>query len=379
MQISSRLTQLFDSTGPFATVYLDATRGTDDSPDVTGLRWRAARESLAASGADAATLDALEPAAVGPTGVGGPHGRMLVGAGGQVLFSGLLPAPPRRELQIWAPLPHLMPYLAESAPRIAHVVVIADRSGADVLTVPADAAQSGVPGRREAVEGSAQHPLHATGRDDWGERHFQNRVHNAWDANARDVAERVAHDAREIRAELVIVAGEDRARALLRDDLPGALPAGVRIEDISEGGRAAGASSEALAEAVTGMLLQERLRRTGEVLDRLGAGRSHGLAVDGLAAVVGALEQAAVDTAVLADDPSSTTTAWIGPEPLQLAGDAQTLRDLGVADPVKVRFDAALVRALAGSDAAVVTVSPESVTLSDGIAATLRFPAAPTG
>ena len=51
-----------------------------------------------------------------------------------------------------------------------------------------------------------------------------------------------------------------------------------------------------------------------------------------------------------------------------------TARAGGVADPVRDRLDAALVRAAAGTDAAVVTLAPGQLDVPDGDGATLRYP-----
>jgi hypothetical protein len=80
-----------------------------------------------------------------------------------------------------------------------------------------------------------------------------------------------------------------------------------------------------------------------------------------------------VDTLVLAEDPSSTLHAWIGPQPLQLALVEDELAAMGVTAPQRDRLDAAFVRALAGSDASLLAVPPGDVALPDGIAALLRY------
>ncbi|HEX8628120.1 MAG TPA: peptide chain release factor 1, partial [Catenuloplanes sp.] len=93
----------------------------------------------------------------------------------------------------------------------------------------------------------------------------------------------------------------------------------------------------------------------------------------GLAAVVSALQRAQVDTVLLVDDPSSTDTLWIGPAPMQVATSADELRAMGVEDPVEVRADAALLRAVAGTDAALVLVGPGEAPLPHGVGAVLRY------
>ena len=53
--------------------------------------------------------------------------------------------------------------------------------------------------------------------------------------------------------------------------------------------------------------------------------------------------------------------------------DDHVLREAGVKEPVKVRADAALVRAVAGTGAQLFLVTPEQVELDHGIGAVLRY------
>jgi hypothetical protein len=89
---------------------------------------------------------------------------------------------------------------------------------------------------------------------------------------------------------------------------------------------------------------------------------------------VGALRAAAVETLLIVDDPSSNAMGWIGPEPGHIALSAEELTELGVREPVQDRLDAALVRAAAGTDAAIVTLVPGQLELTHGLGATLRYP-----
>jgi len=303
---------------------------------------------------------------------------VLVGAGGEALLSAALPRAPIRSQARWAPLPHLMPYLAQLGPAIAHVVVVADRAGADVSAATAATAAAELPTAHAQVEGSHDHPLHKTPSVDWSERHFQQYVENNWAANAKEVAAAVAGLATRVRATLVILAGDARARALLRADLPQVLPSDVEIVEVSEGSRDRGLGQSELVDAVHGVLLQRDLREREHALERLREGHGHGLAVQGLDPVLDALRRAQVDTLVLVDEPSSPLSAWVGPEPTQLGRDADELHDLGVASPERDRLDAAMVRALAGTSASLVTVPPDDLSLPDGVAALLRYADAST-
>ena len=53
------LRPLYDSCGDYVSAYLDTGRAHEDARHAIDLRWRAARELLAAAGADPATPDAV--------------------------------------------------------------------------------------------------------------------------------------------------------------------------------------------------------------------------------------------------------------------------------------------------------------------------------
>jgi hypothetical protein len=228
------------------------------------------------------------------------------------------------------------------------------------------------PERAEQVAGSATHPLHRTATADWSEKHFQARVENRWEENAKDVAEAVAAHLAESAAKLVVIGGDVRARHLIADAL-GEHP-GVTIRTVEEGGRATGSSAQALERAVRDQVLHEVWRQRREVLEHLSQnlGRAE-YAVAGLSSVVQALRMSQVDTVVLSDDPSSTLTAWVGPGATDFGLDDAEAADLGVQSPAHDRFDAALVRAVVSTGARLVVTPGAHDYLPDGIGALLRY------
>jgi hypothetical protein len=365
--VAHELGAVYAHHGPFATVYLDATRSTETGAREVELRWRALRTELADHGATDTDLAALDTA-VAEHQPSGRTGLVLVAADGELVFADTLPRPPRRELAASAPLPHLMPYLAQRGGRVPYLVVVADREGADIAAPP----WSDEPAT--TVQGSTRFPVHKTGHDDWSELHFQHRVENAWEANAREAADAVIARAASDATELVVLAGDSRARALLQEQLRSGLRSGAEVVQVEGGGRADGASAEALTNAVQDALLHYVWRQRRKLLEHLqqNLGRAE-FAVAGVGPVVDAVRRAAVETVVVSDDPSSTLRAYIGPEPVQIGLTGEVLHDLGVAQPKCDRFDAALVRAVVGTGAHLVTTPNAHEYLPDGIGALLRY------
>lgn len=368
------ISSVYEHDGPFVTAYFDATRASENGAREVELRWRQLRQDLAGRGAAEPDLAAIDSALTEHLEVGGRHGRVVVAALGEVLLNEVLAEPPARPRADVGPVPDLAPFAAARSTGTPYVLVVADHAGADLVGVPAEFAAAGIRPGANSVEGSRPYPIHKTGRDEWDERHFQNRVDNSWATNARDVAAEVRQQAQEVGAEMVVLAGDPRARSLLHEDVPAVLDPSVEVVEIEAGARADGASEESLDTAVRQVLLQHSWRRRREVLEHLqqNLGRER-YAVAGVPGVVEAVRRAQVDTVVLSDDPGSTLTAWIGPEPLQVGLSVADLKAMGVDEPEQVRFDAALLRAVVGSGADVLVTPNAHDYVEDGIAALLRY------
>jgi hypothetical protein len=95
------LSELTETPGPYATVYLDTSHDTPGADRELELRWAGHRTELAGHGADEPTLAALDRAVAGADPAVGRGGRVLVAAGGRILFDRALPEPPGRPAATW--------------------------------------------------------------------------------------------------------------------------------------------------------------------------------------------------------------------------------------------------------------------------------------
>jgi hypothetical protein len=145
------------------------------------------------------------------------------------------------------------------------------------------------------------------------------------------------------------------------------------------------ADSPAMTEAADRALSEWAGRRARERFEDWRARLAHGLGVEGLARTMTAFRDGQVSDLFVADDPTSTAPAWIGPAGYDLAASADELLELDVPGPVADRADAALVRAVVHTDAELHFLPADLVETGDpaacggiarprdGVCATLRF------
>ncbi|MFF5180432.1 Vms1/Ankzf1 family peptidyl-tRNA hydrolase [Micromonospora sp. NPDC000316] len=363
MQLSF-LRPLYDRPGPWCSVYLDASADTEDAHPALDLRWRALERSLAEQGADEASIAALDRVIRGHDPMAGDYGLAVFASHGRVVLSEYLSAPPLRDLASFGPLPHVMPLLAQRGEQVAWVRVLADRAGADAIAISA----GGVP-RRAQVASRDSFPLRRVHPGGWSQSHYQRAAMEAWHHNAGDVTAATVELAEKVGAEVVVVAGDIRATGMIAAQMP------ERWQDVmvrtDAGSRAAGADQTLLDDLTVQTIAEVADQRITAALDKFGVQEDVGAGLD---AVVSALQRNQVDTMLIVDDPSANGELWIGSEPTEIAVDPGQLAAMSVGNPQRVRADAALVRALVGTDAALTVLGPdEAPDLTDGVGAVLRY------
>ena len=361
MQLSF-LRPLYDRPGPWCSVYLDASRDTHDSRPALDLRWRALKGQLLEQGADSASIDAVEQVVRRHDPMAGDYGLAVFASRGRVVLTEYLSAPPLKDLATWSALPHTMPLVAQRGEQVAWVRVLADRTGADAIAISA----GGVP-RRAHVQGRESYQLHRVKPGGWSQSRYQRAAMEAWHHNAGDVAAATAELAEKVDADVVVVAGDIRATGVIAAQLPERWQDALVRTDA--GARARGADPAAMDDLTVQTIAEVADQRITTALDRFGMQEDVGAGLD---AVVAALQRNQVDTMLIVDDPSADGQLWIGPEPTDIATDPAQLA--ATADPQRVRADAALLRALVGTDAELTVLAPEEAPeLTDGVGAVLRF------
>jgi stalled ribosome rescue protein Dom34 len=210
--------------------------------------------------------------------------------------------------------------------------------------------------------------VHKASLGGWSEARYQRSAEEAWAENAKQLAETVTAAAAQTGAELIVVAGDTRARSLLLEHLSTPLRESAVIVD-----REVDASSELLLEVAE----QTTQARTDEVtqsrLDDFRGKAARGKAAEGLAPTLAALRAGQASEVLIADDPSSTARAWVGPQPVDVAVSRHELTERGVRQTVEDRADAAVVRAATATGAELRFVPEGQQPPRGGIGALLRY------
>jgi len=368
------LRRLYDEIGEYVSVYLDTDRVHEgNNAEATQIRWHDARRELAAAGADETSLDAVGEL-VGDREEVAP-GRAMFARNGAVVFTGALDVPPRREIARFAPLPHLMPLLAQHRPPIPHVRVSATRTGGEIVAVggSGEAWRDWMSGR--------QWPVHKVKVGSWSQDKIQRRTEETWEENAKELAGEVITAADRIGARHVIISGDLRVRTMLLEHLTVPLRESASVVD-----KEVSADSSAMAGAADQALKDWADRDRRARFEEWGTYLAHDQAVQGLVPTLTALRNGQASEVFLADNPHSIATAWIGPGGADVGAAPEDLEIRGVRQATSDRADAAIVRAIATTEAELHFL-PEDLVLAgdpaarggiarplDGVGATLRFP-----
>ena len=300
-----RLRTVLDHAGPYLTLHLDVSRDSEDGAAQVEARWTTVRHELERRSASDELIAELERRVLENTHVPGEVRRTIVAAGDDVLLddvhAGHQPYP---EVVDVGELPDLAAWIDVEDQAYPFVLAVVDRIGGDV---EAYRAAGRAPVDQESVDGATLH-ITKVGVGGWAHKRFQQTAEDTWRENAEQVAEAVRSAAFGCGARAVLVAGEVRARAEVVKAIQ-ALDHGLgeRVIEIESGGRAEGASEEALWSEVNERLRALVAADDADVAGRLeeGRGRAEGVAtgVDEVLVALqkGQVEQLVVDLQALAE------------------------------------------------------------------------------
>jgi len=360
----TRIRPVLEKDGPFLTVHVEVGRGTEDAPQQSDARWTNLRHQLEHAAVPPALIDDIGERVRENTHAPGEARRTIVSAGDEVVFDDVqVGHSPRPETAETADLPDFSGWLAMADADLPFVLVVADREGADVevyraLTRPATG--------HETVQGDTLH-IRKVPQGDWRHKQYQQGTENTWHRNAEQVADAVRGLAGRNRPRAIMVAGDVRARTDIASMLESPVESpGTPVVQVEAGGRAEGASDDAMWAEIQVALAQINADDDRVLVDRLTEARGRGEgAATGLDEVVDALVQARVETLVLDLDAAREKSVRPGRhEGLPLPATAAKADELPA--------DRALVAAAALSGAQL-SVLPAQLSGGGGVAALLRW------
>lgn len=329
--------------GPFLSIAIPTPSRSDDAAHQLEIRWKNALSQISG---DAWTSD--EIAELEGLGRHLHHGEgaaivILHRRGGSTLVE-FIDEPVRETTVHEDPLPRLAPLIEARQRAIAHVVVQADRAGADLTAFDGGSVLAS-----ETVEGEREY-IHRGHPGGWSQRRFQQRAENTWEENARLVAGETADLARRVDAEMIVVSGEVRARSLLVDELDG-------MHDVPEVVGIESGAPEAIAEDVVRLVTDRVARWIRDLAERVREGAVHGRATTDADGTLAALGEGRVATLLVHDDVDAVDEVT----ETEIAGFPAGARIVDVAIAAALRSDADVV------------VVPQLAMMDGPLAAMLRW------
>ncbi|MEX0790829.1 MAG: Vms1/Ankzf1 family peptidyl-tRNA hydrolase [Actinomycetota bacterium] len=360
LPISKPSPELYEAAPPFATVYLATEGALRDAAGMVERRWKNLRKQLSDMGAQDGILRAIEELLEGSHSKG--ETLMAVATDQGVVYAAHLPELPQQDQAFVGSLPVLSPFVAATQDLLPHVVVAIDRVGADILAVlpEGDDIHRGVDGKELHVTRSAP--------GGWSQSRFQQRAENRWKANASQVVDELTLLVDETSPRLVVVSGDVRAVASLREQLPdrvAELFAEVQGDygNLDEVVVRASQLVTDLAHEDTERLLAELREEHGQQ-DRSATGPEDTLA----ALLIGKVETVFLDPAK-----TEGRTAWYGPDLAQAALFREVLESSGIDNPSEGELAEVFIRAATGTGAAVRITEGTSEIDPTGVGALLRY------
>jgi hypothetical protein len=360
---ASDLAELVDRPGPFLSVYLNTERNVENAAQRSEKRWRTVRRDLEERDVPAGILD--EIAALVPEAHLEGDGLAVIADAERILHVEHGPAFGPNDDAMWASAPRLLPIVRWRQSEPPYVVVMIDRTGADLFGF--------VRGLPDAIRGEVEgdhDEIRKVQAGGWSQRRYQQRAEDSWEQNAEKVAERVVRLAEDIRPVFVAVAGDVRAVQMLRDSLPKEVDELVHVVEKEIPRKLE--RDDPIPEHVWA-LVQQHVRESGErLLAKFEEERGQrDKAVEGVDATAKALGQAQVAMLLITEKEINRELSF-GPEPTLLAPTDQELKELGVDSPEQAQACDVLVRAALGTGASI-RVPDDDVGIEEGAGALLRW------
>ena len=332
------LRRLIDAEGPFVTVAIPTPSELDDAQHRFEIEWRNARREIETTQWHADDLSALDTLVATLPHNGGESFVVMRAADGTTIAE-FLDEPIREIVVVESVLPRLALIIEARQRALSHLVVEADRAGADLR-----AFDGGRVSETDQVEGDTEH-IHRGAPGGWSQRRFQQRAENTWERNADEVAAQIVEVSRHHEPEMIFIAGDVRAQNMVLESLP------ERERDMTS--LIAAGSPEGIADEVARMLSDHAARGVRDLVERLEQRVGTGTASTDVADILACLAEGRVEHLLVHDDGSEdpVTTESHGATP---AG--ARVVDAAIAAAIRTDADVTIVPRVAALDGPIAAL-----------------------
>jgi hypothetical protein len=360
---ASDLAELVRGPGPYLSLYLNTESHVENAAQRSEVRWKTVRSDLERQDVPEAVLDEIE--AIVPDAHLEGECLAVIADAERILHVEHGTALGPNDEATWDALPRVLPIVRWRQSDPPYVVVLTDRTGADLFAV--------VRGLPDVIRGEVEGEHDAIRKPKpggWSQRRYQRRAEDSWEQNAEQVAEEVTRLVDAIRPAFVAVAGDVRAVQLLEKSLPERV--GQLVHAIDKEIPRKLDPDDPIPDDVWA-LVHQHVREAGErLLAKFEEERGqHDKAVEGVDAAAKALSRAQVAVLLVAETEINRELSF-GPEPSLVGASAQDLKELGVDSPEQGKACEVLVRAALGTGAAL-RVLDDDAGIEDGVGALLRW------
>lgn len=260
-------------------------------------------------------------------------------------------------------VPHLYPLarLIENHPRYAAVLLDTNRAQIFIFEL----------GATERIETVTNSKTRRTSKGGWSQARYQRRADNVHVHHIKEVVETLDRLVREEELQHVVVAGDEGALSIFRDQLPKELAA--KLIDMTAWDRTAD-EAEVLASSLEALREKDAESDAERVEELIGAWRSGGLGVAGPESTLSAFQLGQVDELIIAAAPDALKTVQKLPDDAAPGAVVAETSAQGALDEQRLKLSDELVKRAHQTGARIRFIEDASL-LADvgGVGALLRF------
>ena len=293
------------------------------------------------------------------------NGLAIFASSGAKLFEAVqVDAPVEQHWLFIGSVPHLYPLarLVETYPRYAAVILDTNKAQIFVFGL----------GSIERAERVTNPKTRRTSKGGWSQARYQRRADNVHEQHIKEVVETLDKLVREEQLQHIVIAGEEVALNILRNELPKQL--NEKLVDVTKWDRTDG-EKEILEASLEALREKDAETDIEKVEEMLNAWRSGGLGVAGPEATMRALQNGQVDELIIAAVPETLKPMQKLPEdaaPGEVVAD--TSAPQGPADEARLKLSDELVTRAQQTAARVRFIEdPNLLAEVGGVGALLRF------